>query len=168
MRRAAPCKRAASPCVSAVWSPSTASTSPCRGRAARRMGPNSAGNEHLLQVPDRPAQKPSAGDVLFVARRSPAVAATPSPAWGSASRRRCPTLFDGLSARDNVWTGRALWRPVASPSDARMGRWAGRHHQDRRPRRQPARAASASSSKLAMVIAPGSPDLILLDGPPPA
>jgi len=128
------------------------------------IGPNGAGKSTFFkcltgQLP------PSAGDVLFRGTPIAGIGSHAIARLGVGIKTQVPNVFDGLSARDNVWTAAARVAPgriAEQRTDQAMervgitaiaGRIVGQLAHGQR-----------QLVELAMVIAP-EPDLILLDEP---
>ena len=128
------------------------------------IGPNGAGKSTFFKCLTGQL-KPSAGDVLFRGTPIAGIGSHAIARLGVGIKTQVPNVFDGLSARDNVWTAAARVAP---------GRIAERRADEAMERvgitgiagRIVGQLAHGQRQlvELAMVIAP-EPDLILLDEP---
>ncbi|MGD9879618.1 MAG: ATP-binding cassette domain-containing protein [Reyranella sp.] len=128
------------------------------------IGPNGAGKSTFFKCLTGQL-RPSAGDVLFRGAPIAGIGSHAIARLGVGIKTQVPNVFDGLSARDNIWTAAARVAPgriadqrtdqamervgIAGIADRIVGQLA---HGQRQ------------LVELAMVIAP-EPDLILLDEP---
>ena len=128
------------------------------------IGPNGAGKSTFFKCLTGQL-RPSAGDVLFRGTPIAGIGSHAIARLGVGIKTQVPNVFDGLSARDNVWTAAARTAPgriAEQRTDQAMervgitaiaGRIVGQLAHGQR-----------QLVELAMVIAP-EPDLILLDEP---
>ena len=128
------------------------------------IGPNGAGKSTFFKCLTGQL-RPSAGDVLFRGTPIAGIGNHAIARLGVGIKTQVPNVFDGLSARDNVWTAAARTAPgriAEQRTDQAMervgitaiaGRIVGQLAHGQR-----------QLVELAMVIAP-EPDLILLDEP---
>ncbi|WP_395713950.1 ATP-binding cassette domain-containing protein [Reyranella sp.] len=128
------------------------------------IGPNGAGKSTFFKCLTGQL-RPSAGDVLFRGAPIAGIGSHAIARLGVGIKTQVPNVFDGLSARDNVWTAAARVAPgriAEQRTDQAMervgitaiaGRTVGQLAHGQR-----------QLVELAMVIAP-EPDLILLDEP---
>ena len=128
------------------------------------IGPNGAGKSTFFKCLTGQL-RPSAGDVLFRGTPIAGIGSHAIARLGVGIKTQVPNVFDGLSARDNVWTAAARVAPgriAEQRTDQAMervgitaiaGRIVGQLAHGQR-----------QLVELAMVIAP-EPDLILLDEP---
>ena len=111
------------------------------------IGPNGAGKSTFFKCLTGQL-RPTSGQILFRGAPVAGIATHAIARLGVGIKTQVPNVFDGLSARDNVWTAATKVAPGPHRRAAhRRGDGAGRHHR-RSPIASSAswRTASASSS----------------------